>query len=38
MESPLFALVLIADENQETERPLLITSETSAEIGLTTRK
>lgn len=29
--------VLIAKENQETGRPLVITSETSAEIGLTTR-
>lgn len=30
-----FFFVLIAEENQETERLLLNTSETSAEIGLT---
>ena len=31
----LFFALLIAEENQETERLLLNTSETSAEIGLT---
>lgn len=31
-----FCTVLIAKENQETGRPLVITSETSAEIGSTT--